>query len=142
LIALGVLMFVRALERRRWGVSPPPVLSSDAMREFLVFSGSKKKLETQNFLGGEIVCIFGGADLNLRKCAIASAVNQAVIDVSVTFGGVEIRAPEGWRVTNRCLTIFGACEDKTLPPRPESTAPSPELVITGHVVFGAVNIEN
>jgi hypothetical protein len=140
-ITLGVMMLVKALESPRPGGTWSGA-SSSAVREFVVFSGSKKKLDTPAFEGGEIVCVFGGVDVNLRKCGIAGAGNQAVIDVSVTFGGVEIKIPEGWRVMNRCVAVFGACEDKTLAPRPESGVASPVLVITGHALFGAVNIEN
>jgi hypothetical protein len=139
LVTLGVMMLVRALEtpaiaRGGW--------SESSVREYVVFSGSKKKLETPNFEGGTLVCVFGGVDLNLRKCGISSADRQAVIDVAITFGGVEIKIPEGWRVINRCVAVFGACEDKTLVPRPESGVQAPALIITGHALFGAVNIEN
>lgn len=142
LITFGVMMLARALESPGAWTRRGVVLGVSAIREFVVFSGSKKKLETANFEGGEILCIFGGVDLNLRKCGISSADHQAVIDVSITFGGVEIRIPEGWRVTNQCVAVFGACEDKTVAPRPESGAPAPVLVIRGHAMFGAVNIEN
>lgn len=139
LITVGVMSLSKGLETRgvRSGGWP-----ENGVREYVVFSGSKKKLETQAFEGGELLCIFGGVDLNLRKCGISSPDRQAVIDVAITFGGIEIKIPEGWRVVNRCVAVFGACEDKTLVPRPESGVQAPVLVITGHALFGAVNIEN
>ncbi len=142
LITLGVLMLSKGLETERTRTAPGSKWSEDSLREYVVFSGSKKKLETQNFEGAELVCIFGGVDMNLRKCAIGTPNRQAVIDVAITFGGIEIKIPEGWRVVNRCVAVFGACEDKTLVPRPEAGVQPPTLVITGHALFGAVNIEN
>jgi hypothetical protein len=142
LITLGVLMLSKGLETQRTRITPGSTWSENSLREYVVFSGSKKKLETQNFEGAELVCVFGGVDLNLRKCGINGPGRQAVIDVAITFGGIEIKIPEGWRVINRCVAVFGACEDKTLVPRPETGVQAPVLVITGHALFGAVNIEN
>jgi hypothetical protein len=142
LITLGVMMLARGLETSRSRTASSAGWTENSIRDYVVFSGSKKRLETPNFEGGELVCIFGGVDLNLRKCAISNADRQAVIDVAITFGGIEIKIPEGWRVINRCVAVFGACEDKTLVPRPESNVQAPVLLITGHAFFGAVNIEN
>jgi hypothetical protein len=142
LITLGVMTLVKALDSpsfRRGGTREAGV---NSVREYVVFSGTKKKLETTGFQGGEVVCVFGGVELNLRKCGIDNPEHRAVIDVAITFGGVEIRIPEGWRVVNQCVAVFGACEDKTLVPRPEAGVQVPTLVITGQALFGAVNIEN
>jgi hypothetical protein len=144
LITLGVTTLAKALEspavRKNGGRERD--LGLNYVREYVIFSGTKKRLETTSFEGGEIVCVFGGVDLNLRKCGIDNAERQVVINVAITFGGVEIKIPEGWRVLNRCVAVFGACEDKTLVPRPEVGVQAPTLVITGQALFGAVNIEN
>jgi hypothetical protein len=142
LITLGVMTLTKALESQGFSRNRTREAGVNAVSEFVVFSGSKKKLETTSFEGGEIVCVFGGVELNLRKCGMDNAERRAVIDVAITFGGVEIRIPEGWRVINQCVAVFGACEDKTLVPRPEVGVQAPTLVITGQALFGAVNIEN
>jgi hypothetical protein len=140
LITLGVMGLTRTLETRLAFQST--VVSAACIREIAIFSGSKKKLNTSAFEGGEVACLFGGVELNLRKCSISNQANQAVIDVSIAFGGVEIKIPEGWRVANHCVAVFGACEDKTLAPRPENASLAPVLIITGHAMFGAVTVEN
>jgi len=140
LIMVGVMMLVKALDSAQSRKGWTGAFTAGTIREHVVFSGTKRKLDTPNFEGGEIVCIFGGVELNLRKCGMTGG--QAVIDVAITFGGVEIKIPEGWRVVNQCMAVFGACEDKTLAPRPESGVQAPVLVITGHALFGAVNVEN
>lgn len=142
LITLGVMTLTKALNTPGFGSSGSRDPGVNSIREYVVFSGSKRKLETVNFEGGQAVCVFGGVDLNLRKCSISNAERRAVIDVAVTFGGIEIKIPEGWRVVNQCVAVFGACEDKTLAPRPELGVDPPTLVITGQALFGAVNIEN
>jgi TM2 domain-containing membrane protein YozV len=142
LITLGVMMLAKGLETQGIRTGTSLNWPDGSVREYVIFSGSKKKLETPNFEGAELLCVFGGVDLNLRKCGINTPNRQAVIDVAITFGGIEIKIPEGWRVVNRCLAVFGACEDKTLVPRPESGVQPPTLVITGHAFFGAVVIEN
>jgi hypothetical protein len=141
LITVGVMTLTKALERREVPIAGAAV-NSRMVRELAIFSGTKKKMETRAFEGGEIVCVFGGVDLNLRKCGIDSPDNRATIDLSVTFGGVEIRVPEGWRVVNNCVAVFGACEDKTVAPRPESGLPTPELILTGQALFGGISIQN
>lgn len=142
LITLGVMTLAKALDSPSFRRGGAREVGVNSVREYVVFSGTKKKLETTGFEGGEIICVFGGVELNLRKCGINNTDHRAVIDVAITFGGVEIRIPEGWRVVNQCVAVFGACEDKTLVPRPEAGVQAPTLVITGQALFGAVNIEN
>ena len=69
-------------------------------------------------------------------------VDQAVIDVNVVCGGLEVRVPDNWTITNRAVTIFGGVEDKTAQSQLEPTAKSPHLVITGSVVFGGISLRN
>jgi hypothetical protein len=38
--------------------------------------------------------------------------------------------------------VFGAYEDKTIPPRPEAGVEGPTLVVRGGTAFGAVEISN
>ena len=69
-------------------------------------------------------------------------VEQAVIDVNVVCGGLEVRVPENWLVVNRAATIFGGVEDKTVQSRVEPNAKAPIVVITGSVVFGGISLRN
>ena len=116
LVALGVARLMGALEMN-WrvpfsGAAP----TADTVHEFQLFSGSKRKMESLNFKGGEIRCVFAGCKLDLRRCRIAPG-EQAEISVSALFAGVEIKVPEGWQIITQCPAVFGACEDKSLAPR-------------------------
>jgi hypothetical protein len=149
LIAFGVLMLVNALERRRPPEDPACVktYSGDAssdniLRAWATFSGLKRRLDTQNFQGGEMLAVFGGIEVDLRRANIAPTDKEVVIDANATFGGIDIKVPDTWLVVARGQGIFGGYEDKTIPPKSQEGVAPPKLVITGFAVFGGISIEN
>lgn len=76
---------------------------------YAVFSG--KDLRPQGvFTGGKFTATFGGLKLDLRNADIA---DNCVIDVSATFGGVDIIVPSNVRVVVKSNSIFGGTGDKT-----------------------------
>ena len=139
IIAFGLKLLWKALDRRRHledgSVSGDP--SSSIMA---VFSGGKRKIVSQDFKGLDVLALFGGVDLDLREAKIAG--EQAVIDVNATFGGVEIKIPETWSLIVKTVAIFGGVEDKTIPPKLDSNAPAPRLVLTGTALFGGVSVRS
>jgi hypothetical protein len=64
------------------------------------------------------------------------------LDINSIFGGVELIVPENWRIAVRGVGIFGAFEDKTIPPRPDVGVVLPELVVTGSAIFGGATVRN
>jgi hypothetical protein len=146
IIGLGVTMLVHALERRRVpeGSSAPPsagTAADNTQREWATFAGIKRRLDTQNFQGGDMVAVFGGIEIDLRLAAIAPGTKEVVIDANATFGGIELCVPETWLVVTRGLGLFGGYEDKTIPPRAQDGDP-PRLVIKGYAIFGGVAVRN
>ena len=166
LIGFGLLLLVNALERHNFpadssfrpgGTSsgdtppsnappsnPPPANASpeNTLREWVTFGGVKRRLDTQNFQGGEAVAVFGGIEIDLRRANIAPGTKDVVVDANSTFGGIEIRVPDNWRVITRGIGIFGGYEDKTIPPRGQEGADAPRLIVKGYALFGGVSIEN
>ncbi len=149
LIAFGVLMLVNALERKRApeGAGLVKTYSGDEssdniLRAWATFSGLKRRLDSQNFQGGEMLAVFGGIEVDLRRANIAPTDKEVVIDANATFGGIDIKVPETWVVVTRGMGIFGGYEDKTIPPKPQEGVTPPKLVLTGYAVFGGVSIEN
>jgi hypothetical protein len=166
LIGFGLLLLVHALEHHNHpasaytvpgstlsGSNPststapnpgPSDMSSpeNTLREWVTFGGVKRRLDTQNFLGGEAVAVFGGIEIDLRRANIASGTKDVMIDANSTFGGIEIRVPDNWRVITRGIGIFGGYEDKTIPPRAQDAAEAPRLIVKGYALFGGVSIEN
>ncbi len=144
LIGFGVMMLVNALERHRVpegliARSSAGTPAENILREWATFSGIKRRLETQNFQGGEMVAVFGGIDIDLRRAAIAPGTKEVVIDANATFGGIELRVPDAWLVVMRGAGLFGGYEDRTDPPAgPEA----PRVVIKGYAIFGGVSVRN
>lgn len=139
LIAFGVSVLVRALERNRFPAGGPlsasPVVGSTA-----IFSETKSGTETPDFHGGEATAVFGAARFDLRNASMT--VDEARINVNVVFGEVDVRVPETWNVINRASVIFAGVNDKTIHPKPDPNVKTPRLVITGAVIFGGITLRN
>ena len=145
LIAFGLSMLLRSMDRKRYMASATaggtgPIDTSSSCNAFAVFGGSKRRVDTPDFRGGDAVAVFGGVEFDLRRAGMT--VDQAVIDVNVVCGGLEVRVPDNWTVVNRAATIFGGVEDKTVQSQTDPNAKSPTLVITGSVIFGGISLRN
>jgi predicted membrane protein len=145
-IVFGLTLLWRALERRRFrdGLMAPDGDTGRALESnvsiWSIFGGGKRRVDSQDFQGGDALAIFGGVQMDLRQAAMKGS--EAVIDLNAMFGGVEILVPNTWAVTMRGMPIFGGFEDKTLPPRADQPTPPPRLVLTGVIVFGGVTVSN
>jgi predicted membrane protein len=117
-----------------------PILTR--LNEVAVFSGVKRRIESQNFEGGELSSVFGGIEIDLRRAGISTDGKVAVLEANAAFGAVELRIPETWRLSMQGVAVFGSYEDKTIPPRPEPGVETPTLVIKGGTAFGAVIVRN
>jgi hypothetical protein len=146
LVGVGISMLLHALERKNVPEKSPPwasigTSSADALREWATFGGVKRRLNTQDFQGGEMIAVFGGIEVDLREANIPPG-KEVVVDANATFGGIELRVPYSWQVVMSGMGIFGGYEDKTVPPRPVEGVTAPRLLVTGYAVFGGVSIEN
>jgi predicted membrane protein len=142
-IGFGVSMLLKALDRRRVleGIPGGPAAVTDSsLGAWAVFSSVKRRIDSPDFKGGEVAAVFGEVKIDLRKAGIAG--DRAVIDVNALFGGIDIRVPETWTVVMKGAGIFGAFEDKTVPPRTDPGVKSPQLILTGTAVFGAAKVDN
>lgn len=147
LVGLGVSMLMKSLEPKPIAgtcvtTSSGDALSGDTLKEYVVFGGLKRRLDTPNFQGGEMFAVFGGIEVDLRRANIAGTVKEVVIDANATFGGIEVKVPETWRIITRGFGIFGGYEDKTIPPRSQEGVTVPTVVITGYAIFGGVAVQN
>ena len=141
IIAFGLSLLARAIDRKQYIAGSAPAASSENVVNIVtVFGGSERIIDNRDFRGGEIVSVFGGVRLDLRRAAIT--LDRVVLDISAVFGGVEIRVPENWSVSTKGVGIFGGFDDKTLHPTPDANAKIPELVITGATVFGGMSVSN
>lgn len=114
--------------------------SVNRLNEWAVFGGSRRKVDSQDFQGGEAFALFGGVEIDLRRAG--STQEEILIEANAMFGGIEIRVPENWDVIVRGSGIFGGYEDETLDSRLGSQGKPPHVVINGFAIFGGVHVKN
>jgi predicted membrane protein len=107
-----------------------------------VFSSVDRRIDAANFEGADLNSTFAELKVDLRGATIATANRQAILETNAVFGAIKVRVPETWRVVVHGAAVFGAYEDKTVPPRPGPGIDPPVLIIRGNAAFGAVEIEN
>jgi hypothetical protein len=131
LILIGVfVMFGRSRPGRE-------VSDSDRISSFNVFSGTEVASHSEQFKGGNVGAIFGGAEVDLHDAKLAPG---ASLDVFAVFGGVEVSVPAGWQVLTRGFPIFGGFENVTAKERIGPDAPVLEVHAT--ILFGGVEIKH
>ena len=74
-----------------------------------VFSGSDRVYKDEAFCGSNLVAVFGGVDLDLRK---AKFTKDTIIRVFCMFGGIDIKVPEDVQIKVRSRFIFGGASDE------------------------------
>ena len=117
--------------------APEKAGSTDAGEELKVesiFSESNQSAAGKGFRGGSVSATFGSAEVDLRSAEVTEG--EATINVSVLFGGIELRVPPDWAVDIRSSVFFGGIESK----RPEPSEPRARLVVTGSCWFGGIEI--
>lgn len=134
IILFGLLVI---FGRHRRHVQHGDVLSNGELTEFAVFGSSRSAVASKTFAGGDVVSIFGENDIDLRDAAVENP--PAVLDTMTIFGSTEVRVPSEWTVQVDALGIFGATDDKR---RTVGGEGEPDLVITGLVIFGALELHD
>lgn len=145
-LALGLWLLLRRREpnhhefhrfqniRDKQDQYPPNFSSYDLIDEVAVFNTIKRTIDSQNFKGGRITSIFGGAKLDFTNARLAPGENT--LEITTIFGGVNIRVPQNWKVLVNVTSIFGGFDDK----RFAKAAPADEnqgiLIIKGATIFG------
>lgn len=103
-----------------------------------VFSGSKQQIYSKNLLGGEIVAVFGGCDLNFIQ---ADFQQEIVLEITAIFGGVKLIIPPNWIVKADITPIFGGMNDsRTVLNHTQEN--SKVLIVKGLALFGGIDIKN
>lgn len=103
-----------------------------------VFSGSKQQFYSKNLLGGEIVAVFGGAELNFIQSDFEGRI---VIEITAIFGGVKLIIPPNWVVKSEVTPIFGGLHDRRAVVTHVEGHPK-VLVIKGIALLGGIDISN
>ena len=112
--------------------------SDDYLDAVSVFSGIKKTILSKDFKGGEIVNIFGGAELDMTQTDINGRV---VIDITQVFGGTKIIVPSHWQVVSDIAAVFAGFDDKRTKMGAVENS-NKILVLTGVSIFAGVEIRS
>ncbi len=115
-----------------------PSIKEDDLGMFLLFSGIKRRVESDQFRGGKATVLFGGIDLDLTKAKLAG--NEATVELNAIFGGLEMRVPEEWKVIVDSNAILGGIDDKHWHRPGEGAVPT--LYVKGTAIFGGIDIKN
>lgn len=110
--------------------------SSDYVQIECILSGSNKTIQTQNFTGGDISVIMGGAEVNLSKCVIQG---KAVLNLNAIMGGIEIICPPDWKIENHVSAILGGVTDKRWNLNVSENSDK-VLVLLGSAIMGGIEI--
>jgi predicted membrane protein len=110
--------------------------TNSTMTAMAVMGGVSRGINSSNFRGGDLLAIMGGCEIDLRKAAIHG---EAVIDIFVMWGGIEIRVPEDWTVITKVFPLMAGVEDTTRPPQ---GATAHRLILRGTAVMSGIEIKN
>jgi Domain of unknown function (DUF5668) len=142
-----VLFFIGA--NIAWRALRPPMprgVSEDGFDMVALLGGAKtgstspdlgSGSSARNFTGGRAMAVMGGCEIDLRRATMPEG-REALVDVFVMWGGIEIKVPEEWEVVNRGSAFLGGFENKTRP-LPNATR---RLLVTGTAIMGGVEVKN
>ena len=102
-----------------------------------IFGGVTKKVLSKQFVGGDVVCIFGGAQINLANADFKSPI---VLDLVQIFGGTKLVVPANWEIRSEIAAIFGGVDDKR--PQPANAIPEKTVILKGTIIFGGVEVNS
>ena len=147
LIGVGASMLLRGMEGGGPTWSPSggfpigaSVSTGDALHVEILFHGVQRKVESQNFEGGRVNVVFGGAEIDLREARTTK--QEIVIRADAVFGGIVLWVPADWNTVVRGTGVFGGFDDKTYRRPPGEQDKTPRLIVTGSAVFGGVTVKN
>lgn len=137
IILLGLWLLFRPVFRHRSAEKFPDIKEND-IDLTCIFSGMKRRIESQNFKGGHATAVMGGLELDFTSAGLEGG--KAAIDATAIMGGIDIKVPGNWRVVVDGTPILGGIEDKHKNV-PDSEAKA-TLFIKATAILGGVTIKS
>jgi len=100
-----------------------------------VFAGQDVSFAGQPFETESVSAVFGGVKCDLRNATFAQ---EAVLNVSAIFGGVDILIPPTVKVVVHSTPLFGGVSDRSSDCKEEN---APTLYVNATCMFGGVEIK-
>jgi len=136
LVVAGGFIVYRAARGESACGSAGPATSDSQISEFAFWSGKVRKNASPGFRRADLTAVMGGVELDLRGASTPSG-QEAVIDVFVWWGGVEITVPPDWAVSNQVVPIIGGADDSSTGTQDATN----RLIVRGFVIMGGVEIK-
>ena len=115
-----------------------PKIQDDDLGAFVLFSGLKRRFESDKFRGGKATAVMGGLELDLTKAKLKD--NQATIELTAILGGIDLFVPREWKVVVDSSAILGGVDDKHRPV--PSTTIQMTLYVKATAILGGIDIKN
>lgn len=112
--------------------------TNDVLDATAVFGGVKRSVVSKNFRGGEIVSVFGGAEINLAHADFNGVIKLEIVNV---LGGTKLIVPGTWDVQSAMVAVFGGVDDKRFI-NPDLIDPNKRLIIEGTSFLGGLEIKS
>jgi hypothetical protein len=112
--------------------------TNDEIECTAIFGGVKRTVVSKNFKGGEVVAVFGGAEIDLTHADIQGVVKLEATNI---LGGTKLIVPPTWDVQSEMVAIFGGVEDKRRI-QPELINRNKRLVLMGTAFLGGLEIKS
>lgn len=106
----------------------------------ITFGGRKEIVTNKDFKGGLVNVTFGGCEINLVQAEFTEPT--AVIDLRVSFGGVELIVPSHWEIQNEIDPSFGSVEDERTIQTTTTAETKKTLILRGNCSFGSIEIKS
>lgn len=98
------------------------------------FGSSIKYINSENFKKANLSCSFGALKVYFDNAKIEG--DRAEIHLDISFSGVELFIPRGWRVVNNANISLGGIDEKN----GKGIEAGPTIVLTGNVNLAGVEI--
>ncbi len=136
IIGVIVLTNTRWFSKENWASKSST--SNDVIDMVNIFGGGERRVLSQEFKGGKISCVFGGAELDMTKAKLAEGVNE--LEISCVFGGVSFIVPPDWNIIIDVTPVLGGFSDSRKG-YSSTIDMSRTLVIKGACVFGGGEVK-
>ncbi len=107
---------------------------------FAILGGGDYNTRSRQLLSGDIVCILGGADIDLREADTREDVLQ--IDMVTIMGAATLKVPPHWEVIVEVTPLLGGISNKTICLADKMLVPRRQLRVTGFAFMGSIDIHN
>lgn len=115
-------------------------INNDYFDDMIIFGGKEISMLTSNLLGGRSTAIFGGIEIDLRKCQISP--EGCTIDATTLFGGNTLKVPNDWTILNKVVVLFGGYNDLRIKDPSFQPNPAKTIVLTGVCIFGGIEVRS